>query len=173
MIEVGPDGQMRTDLNWYLFLYNLWKNVLQGSSGSVATPNAVLIPMEDIDVNASDVTQAYRGIANSMAMQLDQEVGPSLRDLANALTIAQGDLPDPVPVAQPGVVLVVGASPFTYTAPANGTLCVVGGSISDISYIRQGTTLNTGAGNGPIPMSRTDQVKITYSSVPVLNFLPT
>ena len=32
LVVVGPSGEMTADINWYLFLYNLWKNVLQGSA---------------------------------------------------------------------------------------------------------------------------------------------
>ena len=139
----------------------------------MVTPNAVMIPMEDIDVNAADMIQAYRGIANSMAMQLDQDVTPSLRDLANALTIAQSDLPDPAPLAQPSAAVSLTASPMTWTAPASGALAISGTVVTAVSVKRQGTTVATGQTVGMVPVSRADQVVITYTGTPVLVFLPT
>jgi hypothetical protein len=72
----------------------------------------------------------------------------------------------------PVVAVTPSASPFTYTAPSRGTLNIAGGTISAIALVRQGvsTALSTTAGH--YPMALGDQLKITYSAAPTLNFVP-
>jgi hypothetical protein len=116
------------DINWYLWLYNLSKSVF-GTGGNGSTPAS---PYDALDAanlfaQAADIPQAYRRIANLSA-------------LAGSNTL----LPDPAPAAQPVQAVTPGASPFTYTALANGVLSVTGGAVSSVSIIRQGVTVATG-----------------------------
>lgn len=174
-IQTGPNGEQTFDPNWYLFLYNLWKNVLQSQSGSVAVPPAVFVPIEDIDVSAADIYQASRGIANSLELQPDSpDVYPTLRDMANSLLLGQSDLlQDPVPLAQPSASISLTGSPMTWSAPATGALAISGTVVTAVSVKRQGTTIATGQTVGMVPVSKFDQVVITYTGTPVLVFLPT
>lgn len=77
-------------------------------------------------------------------------------------------------VAQPGPIdaVVVGASPFAYTASESGHLHVTGGTVSAITLTRAGTVLATGMTSGFIPVSLGDVVAVTYSVKPTLNFVP-
>ena len=169
----NPQGQLIVDINWYLFLYNLWKNVLNSPTGSVATAPAVLVPIADIDVFSADNLQTPRLALNAALLQPDPDVGPSLRDLANALILASDNLlPDPIPAARPTVSVTVGASPFTYTALAQGYLSVTGGTVTSVSITRQGVTVLVGMLTGLFPASRLDQIQITYTVVPTAVFLP-
>ena len=90
-----------------------------------------------------------------------------------ALLLAQDGLAQiPAPAAQPVVAITPGASPFTYTAPFSGQVAVTGGTVSVISLIRQGTTVATGLTVGLFPVSRLDQVQITYAVAPTMTLLP-
>jgi hypothetical protein len=85
------------------------------------------------------------------------------------------------PAAQPVEVIPVGTSPFTYTAPFDGSVAVTGpmesassASVPSIVLTRQGTSVNTGFLNGSIPVRRGDEITLTYlnSVAPTMTFLP-
>lgn len=171
---IGPEGQQVFETNWWLFFYNLANQVLTGQNGNIALPPAVNIPMIDSDVFDTDSLLASRLALNAALQIPDADVGPSTRDVANALLLATDALlQDPTPRAQPAVAVIVGASPFTFTAPFNGTLAVQGGTVSAITVIRQGLNVATGIIAGLVPVSRLDQVQITYAAAPTVGFLPT
>ena len=173
LVEQSPTGEMIVDINWYLYFYNLGKISLMGPSGSIPMSASVNIALIDSDVVDSDAAQAPRQILNAMLLQPDQDIGPTLRDMQNALLLAQdGWLFDAIPAAQPVATITVGASPFTYTAQFNGAVSVSGGTVSAIAVIRQGATVATGMTAGMIPLSRLDQIRITYTGIPVAVFLP-
>lgn len=193
LVEQSPTGEMIVDINWYLYFYNLGKNVLMGPSGFIPMSPSANISLIDSDVVDSDAMQAPRQILNAMLLQADQDSGPSLRDMQNALLLAQPDqetnsalrdvqtalllaqdglLPDVTPAAQPAITVTVGASPFTYIAPFNGTVIVTGGTGITITVIRQGTSIATGVTAGPIPASRLDQIQIVHLISPTVIFLP-
>ena len=70
--------------------------------------------------------------------------------------------------------VVVGISPFSYTANANGNLIVSGGTVSLITLTR-GTitiTIATSTANPVIvPISIGDTVAVTYTVLPTMQFL--
>lgn len=87
------NGQMIVDINWYLFLYNIWKQVLGATPGSIPFSPGDTIALADIDVNGADIPQAYRQIANLGLLLPDpQDALPTYRDLANAFILAQDAL---------------------------------------------------------------------------------
>ena len=171
--SANAQGQQIVDINWYLFLYNLWKNVLNSPAGSVALPPSVFIPINDSDVIGVDSLQTPRLAVNTTLLQMDPDVGPSLRDMANAMAIAADDLlTDPIPSSRPPVTVTPGLSPFTYTALAQGYLSVTAGTVTSVSITRQGVTVPVGMLTGLFPASRLDQIQITYTVVPTVVFLP-
>jgi len=171
--RMNEDGMVRIEKDWWLLLYNL---CLQSLSTGTALPADALLDLEGADTDAIDADAiVLRRPLDNLGVQVlpDTVISPSeLPDLARALLLAQdAQLPDPIPQAQPGQAVAVGASPFTYTAPFNGHVLVTGGTVSAISLIRQSATFATGLTSGFIPVSRLDQVKVTYSSTPTMNFL--
>jgi len=173
LVAQSPTGEMITDINWYLYFYNLGKNVLMNASGGIPFSSSTSIALIDSDVVDSDAMQAPRQILNAMLLQLDADIGPSLRDVQNALLLSQdGVLPDAISAAQPSSAVTVGASPFIYTAQFNGSAAVSGGTVSAIAIIRRGVTVATGMTFGLFPLSRLDQIQITYTVAPVIVFLP-
>jgi len=79
--------------------------------------------------------------------------------------LQSGDLQD-------GGSVTVGVSPYTYLASQDGTLIVRGGTVSQISYVRNTGSFNIGVVAGPIPMLMADAVTITYTVLPTVTFLP-
>lgn len=77
-----------------------------------------------------------------------------------------------VAAAPPIKALVVGASPFTYTAVHIGALLVVGGTVTSIVLTRARVTLTTGLTAGFIPMSQGDQAVVTYTVLPTMWYIP-
>lgn len=67
-----------------------------------------------------------------------------------------------------------GASPYTYSSPRGGFVIVSGGTVSAIDWSRDGTTFfTTGQTAGCFPLSSQDFLKITYTVVPTVTFVPT
>jgi len=170
---VDADGKQITDVNWYLFFYNLWKNVLGASGGEVPFPPTVAIALTEIDVDAADIPHVYQQIANTALLQPEIDFSLTQRDVANAQLLSDSILQDPQPAAQPLAAITVTGSPFTYTAPANGCVVISAGTVSAIAIARQGTSVAAGITAGVIPVSRLDKVTITYTVLPTATFLPT
>lgn len=63
-------------------------------------------------------------------------------------------------------------SPMSFVSSANGTLAVVGGSVSAITLTRGGSTVNLGTSTRLIPVSNADVVAITYTGTPTMTFIP-
>ena len=115
------------NVNWYLWAYNITLSVNgNGTSGTVPVSPYDFFDSDNLIAQGADVPQAYRELEN-LAIQL-----------------AMPALQDPMPAAQPTQNVIPGASPFTYTALANGLLSVTGGAVSAVSIIRQGVTVATG-----------------------------
>ena len=86
------DGTSIVDTNWYLFLYNLWVNVLGTGGGEVPFPATVAIALTEIDVDAADIPHVYQQISNSMLIADDvgiEELKSEVCKLQN--TIGQVD----------------------------------------------------------------------------------
>ena len=65
--------------------------------------------------------------------------------------------------------VVVGASPFNYTAKVPGTLIIAGGVSSTVFTRGKDTVTVTG---GVFPMEIKDTLTIGYGAAPVINFIP-
>jgi hypothetical protein len=74
----------------------------------------------------------------------------------------------------PVAPLVVGPSPFTYLAPAGGTLIVQGGTTTQIQFTRgDGNLYVVGTTAGMFPLSQGDSLVVTYSlGPPNIVFVP-
>ena len=75
-------------------------------------------------------------------------------------------------IAQPASTVTVGDSPYSYTPSIAGTVAVSGGTVTDISITRKGTSIPTGITSGLIPVASNDTVVVTYTTAPTMNFLP-
>lgn len=73
----------------------------------------------------------------------------------------------------PAALLTAGPSPYTYKATQGGTLIIQGGTVSLVSFSRDGVTnFNTGQIQGLFPLSQGDLLIITYSAAPNVAFIP-
>lgn len=156
--------------NWWLFFYNLSQQVLGSGSGTTAAYQAQVIADLDADIDSTDAIGLVRRVAN-----LEKQVYEPLPDQIDtrALLLAQDAiLPDPTPRAQPVTVVAVSGGTFTYTALADGTVIVNAGTVSAISVSRDGGSTFYPTSVGSIPVSRLDQVKMTYTGSPTMTFFP-
>lgn len=78
-------------------------------------------------------------------------------------------LGNPAPAIVP---VTLGASPFAYTAAADGFLAISGGSVSGLSLKRGPTTISLPGSLGIVPLSNGDVLTLTYSGAPNVNFVP-
>lgn len=69
------------------------------------------------------------------------------------------------------LAITVGSSPFSYTAVEPGYIDVTGGTVSAIHLLRGVGDINLTA-QRMIPVSIGDIVKVTYSVVPTIQFIP-
>lgn len=71
--------------------------------------------------------------------------------------------------------ITVGASPFIYTAgPSPETVYIIGGTVSGVNVDKNGGAFVAGSGasgqsNVSIPLGPNEQVKVTYTGLPVMN----
>ena len=65
-----------------------------------------------------------------------------------------------------------GASPYTFTANRDGLLIVQGGTVSRIDYIRLASTVQIGVVAGLFPVQLGDGIKVTYTVVPTVTYIP-
>ena len=65
-----------------------------------------------------------------------------------------------------------GASPYTYRTQLEGSLSVVGGTMSALSLTRAGASVSLATSTPMIPLSQGDAVTITYTVAPTLKFIP-
>jgi hypothetical protein len=62
-------------------------------------------------------------------------------------------------------------SPFVYTATNKGFLIITGGSVSSVTFKRV-NVYSAGQTSGTFPVSAGDVITITYSSAPIVTFVP-
>lgn len=69
--------------------------------------------------------------------------------------------------------VVIGASPYSYSALRQGALIVSGGTVSLIEFSRDGITYyDTGQTSGMFPINASDVIRITYTVAPTVTFVP-
>lgn len=69
--------------------------------------------------------------------------------------------------------LTAGVSPYTYTAGVKGSLIVSGGTVSAIAFSRDGVTFySTGQTAGMFALNARDRLRITYTVLPTVTFVP-
>ncbi len=153
------------DKNFWLFLYNVALNSIAG------TPDQFIEILNQSDLDASRVDSSVlpQQIANSVLLADQIQDVPA--SIANALLLAD-QVPDSASQASAIQSITVGSSPYTYIAAFNGTILVTGGTVSAIAIVRQSTSLATGLTSGLFPLSRLDQLVVTYSGTPTMKFLP-
>ncbi len=120
-----------------------------------------------VDVAGNNVEGAASQSLNALnAIFQAQSDGVSWQCLGGSNSAAWGHV-------QPIANVAPGASPFTYTAPAAGTVVVTGGTVSNIQLKRGATTITIAAASpATIPVSAGDQVIVTYSAAPTMSFVP-
>lgn len=69
-------------------------------------------------------------------------------------------------------LVTVGASPFTFQANRDGFLIVTGGTVSQQEYGRGATFTDVGLLTSMLPVLLGDSIRVTYSAVPTITFIP-
>ena len=69
-------------------------------------------------------------------------------------------------------VVTVGASPYSYTASRDGYLAVTGGTVTKQEYGRTGVFTDVGLLTSMLPILQGDTMRVTYTAVPTITFIP-
>lgn len=70
--------------------------------------------------------------------------------------------------------IVLGVSPYEYSAAKKGTVIVSGGTVSAIDFSRNGVNFySTGQTAGMFTLNAQDRLRITYTVAPTTTFVPT
>ncbi len=69
------------------------------------------------------------------------------------------------------LAIIVGVSPFSYTAKEPGYVSIAGGVVSAITLTRGSVSIDV-TGVKLIPVSIDDIIKITYTGLPTVKFIP-
>lgn len=70
-------------------------------------------------------------------------------------------------------VIPIGASPFVYISVIKGQMHIAGGTVSLVEFSRDGTNwFGAGITAGFVTMDARDQLRITYTVAPTLNYFP-
>jgi hypothetical protein len=102
------------------------------------------------------------GVPSSWIAQVNLQDCPYPKDTNAAVAYARWGISETLG-------LTVGASPYSYTAPAPGVVVISGGTVSAVT--RRG--INVGVTGGQVLVQTGDVVTTTYSAVPTMTFLPT
>lgn len=96
-----------------------------------------------------------------------------ISDLFRQIALAVNALTDrsDTPITPASSVTLTG-SPFDYQSTADGLLVVTGGTVSAISYGRNGAFTPLGITAGLIPVKLGDVAQITYTVAPTVSFIP-
>lgn len=102
--------------------------------------------------------------SRTIGVEVTQPVGVDW--LSEMVMQASESTPTPLEAITPG------ASPYTYTATRRGHVSVYGGTVSQIDFVRAGTTTTLGGTSGVFPVSVGDGIKVTYTVAPTMKFIP-
>lgn len=129
-----------------------------------AAGNAVtVIDAAGNNVEGASAGQTLNALNAIMELRCD---GASWQIIGGANNAAWGHV---VPIA----AITPGASPYTYTAAAAGSVVITGGTTSNIQLKRGATTIAIGTTTpAVVPVSAGDQVITTYSVAPTMSFVP-
>lgn len=64
-----------------------------------------------------------------------------------------------------------GASPLRFTAPVDGSFLIESGTVTGAGLLRGGTTVVLPT-QGFVPMTKGDEIVITWTVLPLMNFIP-
>ncbi len=135
-----------------------------GDTGEDVFANIFGSSDSDIDSSASDmVTQPV--MAEVLLPDIAQPVmyDPTFPD------VMQGEL-DKSQAAPESVT--VGASPYSYLAVRDGFLTLTGGTVTMQEYGRLGTFTDVGLLTSMLPVLAGDTIRVTYSALPTMTFIP-
>ena len=173
--RVNADGTVTIDQNWWLLIFNICLNSIGGAASGLPSSALTELSATDTDAADTDAVVLKLPIQNLEVRAQDDTVVSSddLPDISTALLLAQDALiPDATPQAQPIKSISPTGSPFSYTASFPGTVSVTAGTVSAITILRTGTSVVTGQTSGLFQLSRFDQLTVTYSGAPTMNFIP-
>jgi hypothetical protein len=70
------------------------------------------------------------------------------------------------------ISLVINGSPYIYQSKEQGMITIEGGTLTSVEFIRGSFSTNLGNAQRIIPVQIKDIIRVTYSVLPIINFVP-
>lgn len=93
-----------------------------------------------------------------------------INELFRLVALAVNELIDHVSTPLSVSAVTVGASPFNYVATRDGFVSIVGGTVSAVTYVREGVSTSLGV-VAVVPVKKGDTVRITYTVAPAVTLV--
>ena len=93
-----------------------------------------------------------------------------VNELFRAFALAVNELIDRTSTPLSVSAVTVGASPFDYTAPRDGFVSIVGGTVTAVALIREGVSTSLGV-VAVVPVKKGDTVRVTYAVAPAVTLI--
>lgn len=142
----------------------LFFDLFRRVGGTSATDNTALLAAID-EAQSSAMTFAPTSYDAPLA-DLLQPAPQEAVVLPDVLQPPQG------PSQAAAMSITPGASPYTYTASTPQCVVVRGGTVTTISYVRNGVLTLLGTVAGTFELQAGDGLRIAYSVVPTMNAIP-
>jgi len=173
---IQPDGSVLVSKSWLRFFMQL--------TGAVNSLGGTSLYGEQIPLGllyaSDDASHDDASFADASPLFIPQEFIDKESVIEIKAEAAQSEAAFFMPVsdvnsevkAQP-VSVSPGVSPATITASRNGWYIVSAGTVSALDYSRAGGSfISLGVSAGMFPVSSGDAIKITYTVVPTVYFVP-
>ncbi len=93
-----------------------------------------------------------------------------VNELFRAFALTVNELVDRADTPLSVSAVTVGASPYDYEAPRDGFVSIVGGTLTSVSYVRQGVPTSLGV-VPVVPVKKGDTVRIAYTLAPTVTLI--
>lgn len=91
-------------------------------------------------------------------------------DLSNVMALF-AMLAPPTPLPPLPLPITVTPSPFSYRAPFDGVMLIHGGTVSAVTFSRDGSTTFAYPTSGEVRVTQGDVVAVTYSGAPTMTMI--
>ena len=165
---VNPDGTLTQEA------YRTLQELVSRTGGVLGNSGETVIAGNDI--SAGEARQSMGGDVSAEVLAMVHSFAPNYESVTQPLgadSIAEMLMqPQPDRAMTAPESITVGASPFIYRANRDGHLVVTGGTVSKQEYGRGAVFTDVGLLTSMLPIMLGDAIRVTYTALPTLTFIP-